>query len=284
MPKLETITVKVERIAFRKPDSLWTIALTDRGTIKGVIGFDVKEGDHVRLEGTWKHSDFNGKDEFDFRGAMLHLPEDPRALLTYAVSMTKGLGEAKELAIWEKYGAEWRNQETLDLPGMGESVQFHWQDTLRRLKEQGEQTQAIAFLLSHGCTLNLATVAWETWRADTAGKVNADPYALCDLPRYGFAWVDANVRPRFGIEPSDPRRVDAAIAYVMGNLAEKQGTAIPGRDVCEATQVLVSSNGKFEIRIEAMCRAEKLVRLPSGCLALKKDWENEAAIWERWKA
>ena len=280
---METLITQIERIAFRKEDSLWTIAITDKGTIKGVIGFDVKEGDWLKLEGRWKHSEFNGKQEFDFRGAMLHLPEDPRALLTYAVSITKGLGDAKEFAIWEKYGAKWREQETLDIPGVGESTQFHWQDTLRRLKEQAEQTQAIAFLLARGCTLNLATLAWETWRQDTLGKVNENPYALCDLPRYGFAWIDEHVAPRFGIKPNDPRRVDAAIMYVMGELAAKQGTALPGGDVCVATQALVPSNGRFDERIEAMCKEEKLVRLASGCLALQKDWENESAIWERWK-
>ena len=280
---METLVAQIERIAFRKEDSLWTIAITDKGTIKGVIAFDLKEGDWVKLEGRWQHSEFNGKQEFNFRGCMLHLPEDPRALLAYAVSITKGLGDAKEIAIWEKYGPAWREQETLDIPGFGESLQFHWKDTLRRLTEQAEQTQAIAFLLAHGCTLNLATVAWETWREDTLGKVNANPYALCDLPRYGFAWIDENVRPKFGIKPDDPRRVDAAIQYVIGQLAEKQGTAIPGPDVCTATQALVPCNGSFNARIEAMCEAEVLVRMADGALALRKDWENENAIWERWK-
>ena len=280
---METLVAQIEDIRYRKEDSLWTIAITDKGAIKGVIPFDVKPGDWVKLEGRWKHSEFNGKEEFDFRACMLHLPEDPRALLIYAVSITKGLGDAKELAIWEKYGAKWQEQETLDIPGIGETIQFHWQDTLRRLREQREQTQAIALLLSKGCTLNLATLAWETWKADTLGKVNADPYVLCELPRYGFAWIDENVRPRFGIAADDPRRIDAAIQYTMGQLAEKIGTALPGGEVCTATQALVPSDGKFQERIDALRQAEKIVLVADGCLALRKDWENESAIWERWK-
>jgi exodeoxyribonuclease V alpha subunit len=280
---METLIAQIEHIAYRKEDSFWTIALTDKGTIKGVISFDVKEGDWVKLEGKWQHSEFNGKDEFDFRGAMLHLPDDPRVLLTYAVSLTKGLGAAKEVAIWEKYGADWQQQETLDLSGVGESTQFHWADTLRRLKEQAEQTQAIAFLLAHGCTLNLATLAWETWKHDTLGMVNADPYKLCDLPRYGFKWIDENVRPKFGIAANDSRRIDAAILYMLNQLAEKYGTCIAQSFVSAETRTLVPHDGKFNDRIEVLIRAEKIMRVGSAeGLALAQDYVNEDAIWERW--
>jgi len=284
MPPIEDLIATVKRVPF-KNDSGWAIIVTDKGTAKGTVGFEIKPGDCLKLSGAWQHSEFSGGNEFNFKAAILHLPEEPRALLRYAVSLTKGLGEAKEEAIWEKYGGKWREVEDLDLPGISKATAFHWQDTLRRLRESFVQTQAMAFLLDHGCTLNLATAAWCEWRADTVGKVNADPYALCDLPHYGFAWIDENIRPRFGISGNDPRRVDAAIAYVMSQLAEKQGTALPISDVGGAVQALIGSvNGVLPARLDAMCDAGKLVRIADGCIALQKDWEHEAAIWERWKA
>jgi len=280
----EDLIATVERVPFEN-ESGWKIIVTDKGTAKGTVSFDVKPGDCLKFTGTWKHSEFSGGREFDFKTAILHLPEEPRALLRYAVSLTKGLGEAKEEAIWEKYGCKWREAETLELPGISEATAFHWRDTLRRLTECFVQTQAMAFLLDHGCTLNLASAAWQQWRANTVGLVNADPYALCDLPHYGFAWVDENIRPRFGIAGSDPRRIDAAIAYVMGQLAEQQGTALPVSDIGAAVEALLGNQGAaLPEQIDALCDAGKIVSLARGCLALKKDFEHETVIWERWKA
>jgi len=276
----ETIIVKINKIVYQN-ESKWTIALTDKGTIKGVINFDASESDMLKLDGIWVHSDFDGKNEFKFHSAMLHLPEDARALLSYAVSITKGLGETKEIAIWEKYGAKWQDEKTLDIRGVTETIQFHWADTLRKIKEHGEQTQAISFLLSHGCTMNLACAAWEKWEFDTLGNVSENPYALCDVPRYGFAWIDENVRPHFGIEDDDERRIDACIIYVMGLLAAKHGTALLTDQIVGSVKELILCNPME--RVKSIADLGLIVLVSARHYALADDYKNELAIWERWK-
>jgi len=275
----ETLIVKINKIAFRN-ETKWTIALTDKGAIKGVIGFEAQVGDMLKLEGIFVHSDFNGKDEFKFHSAMIHLPEDARSLLSYAVSITKGLGETKELMIWEKYGAKWKQQKELDISGVNETIQFHWSDTLRKLSEHEEQAQAISFLLSHGCTMNLACAAWGEWELETLSNVSDNPYALCSIPRYGFAWIDENVRPHFGIEDDDERRIDACILYTMGLLAE-QGTAMHVDDIIADVKALILCHPLA--RLKNLCKDKAITLVSADNYALAEDYKNEKVIWDRWK-
>jgi len=144
-------------------------------TAKGVITWEVKEGDMLELEGNWKTSSYTGEQEFDFRTACASIPEDSRTLLTYAVSLTPGLGPAIETSIWEKYGEKWTDALELDIPRIKEQTRFHWLNTLTRIREQKNQANAISYLLGKGCTLNMANAAWNMGDRRHASKASTFP-------------------------------------------------------------------------------------------------------------
>lgn len=292
----QIIVVSVQRVVYRKEDSGWCIvhalpqafgdsgldAVGKRLTCKGVIGFEVREGDRLQLEGYFGRSQYNGEMEFSFRTAIPHLPADLASLLHYAVSITNGLGEAREGYIWAKYGERWIEQDTLDIPGVPERVQANWRDTLRKIGEQKHQTQAITFLLARGCTLNLANVAWSEWGTNTIGTVQADCYALAQLPRYGFKGIDQDVRHHFGIGDDDPRRIEAAILYVMGELAGSGSTVQDtGTVQAEAAALVPVTDESFARHVASLVKAAKLRELDGDCLTLVQDYENEAAVFGR---
>ncbi|HEY5140037.1 MAG TPA: helix-hairpin-helix domain-containing protein, partial [Methylococcales bacterium] len=231
--KPETITVKIEKIQYSKPDTKWRILKTDAGKATGVISFDVKDGDMVQLSGEWKISNFDGANEFVFKLALMAVPEDSRALLHYAIEITKGLGGTAESRIWGKYGEEWPQSDLSEVHSLTDAARFNWITTLERLKSQKEQTQAISFLLAKGCTLNMSTVAWNRWGVKTVSTVQGNCYELTELPYYGFVVVDEKIRPQFGILDADPRRIEAAILYSMQNLTESSGSLI-ARDPLES--------------------------------------------------
>jgi len=247
-----------------------------------VIEWEPAEGEKLRLEGFWKLSEFNGKDEFIFRAATLDFDMDPGALLHYAVELTKGMGPAAESAIWARYHEDWRAQEELDVPGINATARLEWKMTLERLAREEHKSQTVGFLLSHGCTMRLATVAWQEWEAKTLTKVSADPYVITRLPNFGFHTVEDGIRQSFGIANDDPRRLRAAVYYAAGQISERDGTAFTVAAVIEECRKLVpdviADVGPFA---SELVRDGDLVALPGEMIALKTDHENEVTIWER---
>lgn len=294
----QSIVVQITDVLYRKPDSPWCIIKTNpcasgngaevaatRGLVcKGTIDFEFDVGDRLQLEGYFAPSKFNGEQEFSFRSAMPNLPVDLAALLHYAVSITKGLAEAREMQIWSKYGEAWIQQERLEIDGLPEKTQFAWADTLRKLREQQGQSQAMTFLMSKGCTLAMAQAAWSAWKDNTIGKVNGDFYTLAQLPRYGFITVDQRVRPFFDIKDNDPRRMRAAILYAIGMLGDSGDTLIDMQMVEDEIAKLVpytSANdfGRFCDLLDEL-EQEKQVVLKDAKLALASDWQNESEIYQ----
>lgn len=279
----ETITVTVQKTIYRKPDTNWCILKTSAGICKGVVPFELNDGDCLKLEGKWKVSQFNGDNEFVFNTALPDVPADKRALLHYAVELTKGMGIATEERIWNAYGEKWFEHQDLALVmGISEAVRFCWSDTMLRLTEQAEQTQAIAFLLSHKCTLNMASLAWTNWKTNTISKVHANPFVLADLPHHGFQDVDRGIRQSFDISEDDPRRIDAAVLYVITTLNDKFGTLIERTIlVGELEKIIPNSSKKIDESSARLIAAEKIIMPASDCFALKIDYEREGQIWQR---
>lgn len=276
------LKTKIERIVYKKPESGWCIAKSADGIIKGVINFEVSEGDLVELEGQWGTSSFNGQKEFSFKSAVLSVPDNPRALLTYAIELTKGLGKAAEEQIWEKYGDKWIEAETLEIPRISEETQWHWKDTLQRLKNSKEQTQAISFLIGHNCTLNMSCAAWKAWAENTVSKVEKNPYILAELPRYGFADIENGIRQSFGIKDNDVRRIKAAVLYILNKLTDGGSTvcSVDEFDV-EFQHYCPDGGARLKGVLKELVDADEICWVDLTLLCLNKDYEDEKSIWER---
>lgn len=283
MATTETIRVVVGTIKFRKGDDGWSILFTDRGTVKGCVPWEPKPGDALKLEGFWKRSTYNGADEFIFKTAMIDVPESKRALLTYAVSLTTGMGDATAEKIWDRYGEEWTGAADLDIKGLTLVARDAWKTTLTRIAEQKEQATAVAFLLDHGCTLNMAAVAWGKWEKSTISVVQADPFQLAELPKYGFKTVDEGIRQTFGIEDMDPRRAVAAIRYLLG---ENSGA---GNTLAAKTWLLVKLAELCPLNLErvdgllAEMQENSSIVVSGPWVARLQDWQNETTVWERFR-
>lgn len=280
---VETIRAVVDKIVFRKADDGWCIMRTDRGSVKGCVPWEAKPGDALKLEGSWKKSAYNGADEFIFKTAMIDVPESRRALLTYAVSITDGMGDVMEEKIWARYGAEWPDARDLDIKGLTAKARDCWGDTLDRIRDQREQAQAVAFLVEHGCTLNMAAAAWGKWEVATVSVVNADPFQLASLPRYGFVAVDSGIRQTFQISDEDPRRAAAAVRYMLDENA-RNGNTLAGLAWLEqrlATVCPVASATLGRV-LDGLVQAGA-VTISGQFVARAEDFQHETAIWRRYE-
>ena len=293
------LLAKIEKVLFRKPDNGWCILKTDKGVAKGVVGFEISLGDEVDFDGEWKFSAYSGGNEFVFSSCMMSIPEDSRSLLRYAVSITKGLGDAKEAAIWERYGEAWQGAEALDIPGLREDVGFLWQETLRWIREQRAMAKTVAWLMGKKCSQNMALKAWDKWGENTFTVIGANPFMLADLPNYGFCHVDGEIRDAFEIGLNDDRRIEAGILYAAGKLTDGGSTAFRNSELGnEVGKILVNldegpfddlvgkmmASGRFDEMVAGLVVAGEFRWVGIGCYALAKDFENERVIFERFVA
>ena len=283
----QTINVTINKILYQKENG-WGIYRTDVGVVKGMIPWEAKTGQIVNLTGDFQTSNFNGQREFVFKSAFPSVPKDSRALLSYAVSLCKGLGEAKERAIWERYGERWKEAETLDIPGVTAQTQWHWSDTLKRLKNETLQTETYSWLLSKGCTMTMANAAWREWGKKAYGVVDSNCFRLADLPGYGFQDVDRMVRKNFGIADDDPRRIDAAILYVLENRITDGSTfVVLSRLEAELATIIPGADSLIKESIKRLIGTERIAATAGSegetGYSVFKDAKHERIIYERFK-
>jgi hypothetical protein len=272
----------VDRVLCKKPEKNWFLLKTSIGICKGVVSWDPQMGDLLRLEGAWQISSFNGANEFVFKCALPDIPEDSRALLNYAITITKGMGLAAEALIWEKYGDKWQEIQEPEVPRITEETLFNWQDTLRRLDQHRAKSATLAALMAKGCTLNMSAAAFEKWEEQAYAIVAKDPYQLAELPHYGFSAVDGDIRRAFGIEDNDIRRLDAAVLYVLGKVGDQGNTLADIVEVREEIlKICADCSDRLEDSLSRLVMAEKISIFAPTSVCLIEDWRNEKLIWER---
>lgn len=267
-----------ERI--RKPNG-WGVWETDIGTVKGVIPWPVQTGEQVRLQGEWETSRFTGRPEFSFRSSRAHIDTEPRALLHYACTITNGLGPSREEEIWLLYGDQWEAATTLSgLHGLTRSVVPEWQLTLSRVRIERARFEAVAWLIAHGCTDNLACAAFARWEELTVPTVQSDPYRLAELPRYGFVHIDQNVAPHFGITRDDPRRHRAALRYELAQRIESTGDSCPYLSFVRQACIEWMTHAQFDAALEAESEAGTVERVGDEHISTPSLHAAESVIWQ----
>ena len=247
---------------------------------KGSVSWALAVGDRLILDGKWKPDSrrpANGP-VFFFSSAEPDLPTDPRACLAYAITLTMGLGPAKEDAIWDAYGDDWPLSGRLDkISGLRESARDSWLLTLARLGDEKHKTKAMSWMITHGITDKMAGAAWERWGRDVQGVVANDPYCLSELPGYGFLAIDNGIRQSLGIADDDPRRYSAAAVYSAKQHCDSTGaTIMHSSELYGRAMMLV---GVCDID-KAIDNSPMLARMGDD-VTLKRDFEIESRIFER---
>ena len=233
------------------------------------------------LTGEWYA--WNGLRQFRFRAIEELIPMDSRGLLFYTCAQTKGFGEATAELIWDTLGENWPSIGECDVPRVTNEKVQALMATLERLQLHQAMTEAVVWLLGKGCTQKMAEAAWEKWGLATVPTVNANCYALADLPRYGFRSVDMGIRQSFGITDNDYRRIDACISYTFGQLTERGDTIVRWADFWEAICNTLQNVPSTEVyaRVGEAFRSEKYMLFDAtNELTSTFLYGIEAAIWQ----
>ena len=109
------LTVTVEAVKYANPTSKWYLLRCMRGgdgqpettvICKGTLGWTPNKMETLTLTGEWVV--YKGERQFQFRGAKLTLPMDPRGQLHYVCLRAHGIGASIEQQIWDMMGENWR--------------------------------------------------------------------------------------------------------------------------------------------------------------------------------
>ena len=289
--KPTTITAKVERIRYPKPDAIGAVDFNpqsfyilscDVGVCKGKLDHLPKIGESITIDGKWEVSQFNGQPEFSFFHAKVFVPADERALLRYACEMTPGFGPAMEERIWAERGENWRGVSLADdIRGLTPDKLAALQKTIDFLNINQERAKTVSWLVSIGLTIKMAEAAFAKWGSSTISRVESDPYILAQLPNYGFSDADSHVRGHFKIERNDTRRINAALKHYLNQLSADD-TAVLWDDLAakvygaiDSDQQLVSDSCRAMFQSGALVSFPRTMRISS-----LRDFTNEAMIYK----
>ena len=281
------LNCKVERIFYPREGETgaWHILGTSEGKATGEMDWRPKIGDRLQLLGEW--GQHQGERQFKFKSAAQDLPISKYDQLLYVCEKTKGVGSSMREKIYKIYGDDWEEIEREDVPGMGEKMYSDFIDQVMEFEREKEKAEAIAFLMSKGCTMQMASAAWKLWERSTKEVVYSNCYRLTELPNYGFIHVDRSIRHSFEIGDTDPRRITAAIVYAMQQLTSSGSTVInwyvlrdevfrhTGGEGLSITVQMISDH------VREMFEAMTLHSFPESMLiSLEKHYEYESAIWD----
>lgn len=284
------IIVTMEKMLCAKPDNKWYFFRALMGgdgvpettvICKGSMGWQPREMETLALVGDFV--EYKGERQFQFKGAKLTLPLEPRSQLHYVCERAHGIGAALEQAIWDARKEDWRNLQRGEVRKMNETTYEHFREQIDGFEANKEKAEIVSWLVDKGCTDNMAGDAYETWGKDTAGIVTSDCYRLAQLPGYSFKTVDENIRRNFDIADDDPRRIKSAVEYAMQQSTEDGSTAVNcWRHFAACQQLLPNVGDELLVRYVREMKEDGSVHVFSAqnMMALKRDYLNEKMIHE----
>jgi exodeoxyribonuclease V alpha subunit len=276
------IAVTVTRVAYPPSTATtdWYILVTDHGTAKGKMAWRPSDGEALILQG--EYTTYQGQREFAFSSARLNVPVHPRDQLHYVATRTPGLGPSAETQLWETLGEAWQTAQPGAVPRLRGKTYENFKLQIESLSTKCEEMRVVAVLVGKGCTENMAGRAWATWKEETLGIVNSDPYRLADLENYGFRDVDGDIRRAYGIGDDDLRRIKAATLYALRLLTNAGDTLIEWDTLYQQATGLLHGYADEIAECVAGLFEDGSVKAFEGCggVALAADWKAEKEIWD----
>jgi exodeoxyribonuclease V alpha subunit len=269
----EQLQGTVERVTYYSEETGYSVIRLDvpgQHDLVTVVGNlpEVQPGESLQLEGAWTTHQQYGR-QFKVERCEQVLPSTVEGIKRYLGSgLVKGVGPVTATRIVQRFGTDTlrvldekphRLREAL---GVGRkraaAIAEAWE-------EQKHIREVMIFLSSHGVTTGLAVKIYKAYGDDALQVVQEDPYRLArDIWGVGFKTADKIARD-LGLPPDAPSRVQAGVAYALGQQADDGHVYAPEPDLTqEAAELLNVPVELVTDAIEALddeeiVRREKLV-------------------------
>ncbi|MDP2872886.1 MAG: ATP-dependent RecD-like DNA helicase [Bacillota bacterium] len=248
---METHEGVVERITFRNPESLYTVArfrsdrvISGRGSSFTVVGSfsSVSPGERFRVTGEWAvHPEYGA--QFRVQHAEPVLPVTENGLIRYLGSgMIHGIGPATAAKLVERFGLA-ATKVIDNEPGRLTEVEGIGPVKAARIIEGWHRQQGVRevmlFLQSHGASPAYAMRIFRRYGQDTVRVIRENPYRLADeVFGVGFKTADAIAR-QLGISAQSGYRLQAGLRYQLQQSAGEGHIYLPRAALVEGSAALL---------------------------------------------
>lgn len=225
---LETLEATIEKVRFRAADSRFCILVMEGGLSALGDMADPLEGEAVRLFGNHSNHDKYGA-QFKFQRFERLRPVGNRAIRDYLVKTAKWVGPSVADRMLEKYGDKTLEILKAEPKKVAEEIKGITAARAVEISEMlkaGEKEERIALEMGELCSGrvpdNVVKGAVTLWGNNAPDVVRANPYDLTKIRGCGFAGAD-RVAAKLEIVGTDPRRLAAALCYVVKLAAQRDG-------------------------------------------------------------
>jgi len=257
-----TLTVEIEAVRYRTPDGAFAViaGVSDAGesvTVTGALGH-VHAGESVTVGGGWRRHNQHGW-QFLAQQVRVLEPVSDRAILAYLKGV-KHVGERGARWLYEAWGEDVLQVVDADpgtrlgeVPGIGKAKLTA---AVKSWRAQGEQRAVRLFLEEHGVPATVASRIYRHFGGGSIERLQADPYALTEIPGIGFKTADA-LAQALGTPPDSPGRLDAGLIHAL-TLAEDDGHChLPRAELVERARALLGSDA--DDRVDELVARGRLV-------------------------
>lgn len=262
----------IERITFRNEETGYTVARLTADAAGGhrgvglvtVIGTfaSLTPGERLRLVGRWTTHPQYGP-QFTVTNSTSQAPATLTGIEKYLGSgLVKGIGPATAKKIVSRFGLDTLSviedhpERLAEVPGIGVKKAASIQQALA---EQAYVRDVMIFLEGHGVSPAYASRIYRRYREEAIAKVQQNPYALADeVHGIGFKTADRIARG-LGVSEDDPRRVTAALKYLLSQKAD-DGHVYTPREVlfAEAKELVATDDARLSSSLSELLQAKQV--------------------------
>ena len=243
---MEAIRGKVVYIVYKSSDGYTVLDVkTNKGyvTVTGFFDNVALDTEYI-FKGEWKNSKKYGP-YFFAQSFEVTLPDSEEGFIKFLAGFIKGLGLKKAHQLVRHYGVrklieilDYEPERLREIPGIGEK-------TLNLIKSSWEihrfSGKTLSYLTGLGITPKMALKIYKEYGEKTQEILEENPYILTEIWGIGFKKADS-LAQKLGVQPEDPRRIRAAILYVLEQAAENGHTYLPLEEFYESLRELSIEN------------------------------------------
>lgn len=232
----------------------------------------------ITLKGSWEIHKNHGK---TFKAELLSVNQNP--LFFFLNRVVKGFTKKLTADLIEKYSQEGLIEilendveQLLEVKGMNAK-------RLDRLKNGWKQFRSMRalgeFLAPYGVTPSLLRLISGALKEvnDPIEAIKRNPYGLMRINGIGFKKAD-EIALAMKLSPTDPRRIGAAMEYVLAEYCEAEGNSCIDKELLFSkleALVQLGSHHSYEEALFDRLNEGSIVTLSSGKLALDRIYEAE---------
>ena len=231
MDKEQSYSAIINRIVYQSPNGYKVLSITPLGTKEkltcvGNTDIELHDGLTIVISGK-KEKSTNYGDQIRFSEIQIRIPENGKAVEVFLASgLFAGIGDKKAKVMVAKFGDDLPEiilndyEKLATVRGINEVLAKSISDTWKM--HQGMK-DICEFLSNAHVTSKTCQKIYDEYGADAVRIINDNTYVLAlDIDGFGFIKSDS-IALGLGYRRDDPRRIDAALNWVLMDNADRNG-------------------------------------------------------------